>query len=1247
MEQPDLFTQPSPWLDRIGSVTHLQAFADKKDFLLGLISLDLDLEMTSMEDLRTSDELGWLLIMQSIDQLLWEAQGLIDRQEIPLSARFEVARHDINKASEKPFHFHHKQETKRRYANVVKQLTVYAIRCLAMEDEAERPPFKTTEMLRDAYDTLMESADEAQDQWAEVQGQLSDPKLKQLLETLKDKTLHFLIHILRQKTKDSEHESIMVSFLCVLSIAPDGSWHQYDAYTPWLSALVSVYRLLILKEAHLIRCKDINKKVSSGISKEDAEARSPGILSLVEARTRECMLRSMPGAEARPMQFVLRLRSYGMAAKANTAAPGFVSWDNLDLIYRGTRVTLPSLAQMLQSTLVDARQILYNQLLLQHDYSSVTDAQPATIPAIPWDKIQDNASDDTLGYSVADSLYRATSRKTETWLISFLWADPRLRATWFPNPTSPSSPPSLSALGAYLGVVDQLLEHLLLLIHLSAGLPARSPEILTIRHRNTAAGGIRNIFIDRGLVMIVTGIHKNLSQTGRLKVIHRFLPREVGTLLIYYLWLVLPFSEALMTNLPQTLSPFLWKTTCLAENQASARKYQSRATDQMLNTIRSSLRFPIQAAGSSSVEDEKEKTGEQHSTAALYPDDNYISPSIKEFTPTRMSRIMVRWGKVVGLDSLNVSSWRHISVAFGRRFIRDAAIMDGGCFAEAAGGDTDSEVSDQEDASARDIGGRSTAVNEQTGHTARTHAMIYGRGLMEASFETYSRRESYRQLSQEWHYLLAFPTALRSAAMVPQGRKGPKRAGAYVDLEQFQELQSSRWKQLRGIDLSLELDRVLNKPSAFKPGQHKVLKAIMHNSSPIVAVLPTSGGKSLLFQLPVASCPSGVTIVIVPMVSLQGDLYNRSRDMNIPTEQWRSDRIVSHARLVFVTPETAFTKAFQTYLDTLQSQAQLDRLVVDECHTILEGNVSFRPKLKELGYLAQRGVQMVYLTATLPVAEENEFFNRIFSKPKDTAFFRFPTTRPNISYCTSTFTIKGHKDIAAAAVAAVRELADQILRHQERTAKATIYCITKRETEAVAEALGCDAYYSDVGTADQKAQRLQEWMSGRHREGMYHNGRVIVATNALGLGIDIPDIRLIVHISMPRSIGNYGQQSGRAGRDGLPSQAYVLLPRLGPSDPILVSKELDASCQEFLSSSQCRRIALDRGLDGRQVRVACEEGEQKCDFCLARDRASPSASSSTRSSNPSKNCSAGDNTVYEDQETRDIRVRQGDTSRIR
>lgn len=1179
MEQPDQFTQPQPWLDRLGSVNHLRDFADQKDFLRGLISPTIDLSSTILDD---TSNLGFVFILRALDRLIWEAQGQLYRQEIPFMARFEVNRFDANTANRKPFSYSHKQETKRRYAQVVKQLMLYALRCLELDDPARRPPFKVSNKQKNAYDSLMEISDDIEDYWKQSQGDLSDQRVIETFDRLKEATLRFFMSLLCQHAKDAEHDCLMVSFLTVLSIAPDGTWHGFGILTPWLSAIVSISRLLILREAHLIRSKEVDQKVANGLSIAAAQESAPGILKLVEHRTSQCMLSSTAESEATPMQYIFRLRSYGIAANANSASPGSLTWDGLDIIYKGIRLPLQNLSTLQQSIVDAARLTLFQDLLFQQDYSLLDD-QPALLPPIPWDSIQDNAREETLGYSFLESLYQAAGESTRTWAIAHIWNRPELRARWYGRSKRPDTAPDSQALSAYAESIDQMLEHLTILIHLGGGLPARSTEILTLRHRNTAPGGTRNIFIDRGMVMLVTGIHKGLSRSQRLRVVHRFLPREVGTLLVYYLWLVLPFAEAALANIPseqvRTFSPFLWGIKGLAEVDDPSGSYAYKATDQMLQGLRLELGYT--------------QGNEKRQARPRVMDDSpqTISLSPRNFTPARMSRTLQRWGATIGVEILGISSWRHIAVAIGRRFIRDASITSQGFYNEVDNDDSDDEASDQEG-----IGEKDTIVNEQTGHTAWTSGMVYGRGLQEANFETYQRRESFRQLSQQWHYLLGFPSALQvsSASM----RSNSKRSGAHIDTEQFQELQAIRWKQLRRVDLALELKRLLGSNAIFRPGQELIMRAIMHNKSPIVAIMPTGSGKSLLFQLPAASCPGGVTVVIVPLVSLQGNLCDRTREMNIAAAQWRSNQTVGNARIIFVTPETALTKHFLTYLDVLQSQAQLDRIVVDECHTILEGNFKFRPKLRELGLLAQRGVQMVYLTATLAIADEPSFFRLINCDRKDATVFRNPTSRPNIRYGVISIDIRKSNNKRDSTSSIIRALIDQKLGTYASSAKAIVYCPSRSATEGLAEDLGCDAYYSDISTADGKAERLRAWMQGGKRD-LYQRGQVIVATNALGLGIDVPNIRLIIHLEMPRRIADYSQQSGRAGRDGLPSEAIVIVPKREPTDQMRFDQLIDPAGRAFLSGSQCRRIALDVALDGRQGRSSCEYAEERCDYCLA------------------------------------------------
>jgi superfamily II DNA helicase RecQ len=130
----------------------------------------------------------------------------------------------------------------------------------------------------------------------------------------------------------------------------------------------------------------------------------------------------------------------------------------------------------------------------------------------------------------------------------------------------------------------------------------------------------------------------------------------------------------------------------------------------------------------------------------------------------------------------------------------------------------------------------------------------------------------------------------------------------------------------------------------------------------------------MLFMLPASIAPGGTSIVVTPLVSLQGNMQERCEKARISSVQWKSNRPHDSASIVFVTPESAMTKGFAGFIIRLQEMHQLDRIVVDECHTILDGTPKFRPKLRQLGELGLKGVQMVYLTATLPPRDEEEFY---------------------------------------------------------------------------------------------------------------------------------------------------------------------------------------------------------------------------------------------------------------------------------
>ncbi|KAH5088050.1 hypothetical protein HBH72_250610 [Parastagonospora nodorum] len=160
----------------------------------------------------------------------------------------------------------------------------------------------------------------------------------------------------------------------------------------------------------------------------------------------------------------------------------------------------------------------------------------------------------------------------------------------------------------------------------------------------------------------------------------------------------------------------------------------------------------------------------------------------------------------------------------------------------------------------------------------------------------------------------------------------------------------------------------------------------------------TGAGKSILFMLP-ASVSTGLTIVVVPLVALRFDMKERCDKLRIASAEWNSRRSDESAQIMFVTPEAAVGEAFGQYMNRQQAMGRLDRIVVDECHVVLDSLGGFRSRMLGLSRLLRAETQMVYLTATLQPREEQVFLDVMGLPPKqELAWFRGQTTRKNIRY---------------------------------------------------------------------------------------------------------------------------------------------------------------------------------------------------------------------------------------------------------
>lgn len=311
---------------------------------------------------------------------------------------------------------------------------------------------------------------------------------------------------------------------------------------------------------------------------------------------------------------------------------------------------------------------------------------------------------------------------------------------------------------------------------------------------------------------------------------------------------------------------------------------------------------------------------------------------------------------------------------------------------------------------------------------------------------------------------------------------------------------------------------------SLRPGQQEVITRVLAGKSTL-AVMPTGAGKSLCYQLPALMLP-GVTVVVSPLIALMQDQYDGLRALGVAAVQVNSalpnDELQAaqqairdgSARIVLTTPERLADDAFQALL---MAGSPVSLMVVDEAHCISQWGHDFRPAYLEIAPARQKlgKPPVLALTATAAGAVADDIRAQLgiaAGGMVDTGSYR-----PNLDYAVESFASAAEK--MARTVALVRESSGAGL----------VYTATVKAAEAVRDAL-LAADLTDVGLyhgrlpAEERHDVQQRFMDGALR--------VVVATNAFGLGIDKQDIRFVVHHQMPGALDAYYQESGRAGRDG-------------------------------------------------------------------------------------------------------------------
>lgn len=357
----------------------------------------------------------------------------------------------------------------------------------------------------------------------------------------------------------------------------------------------------------------------------------------------------------------------------------------------------------------------------------------------------------------------------------------------------------------------------------------------------------------------------------------------------------------------------------------------------------------------------------------------------------------------------------------------------------------------------------------------------------------------------------------------------------------------------------------------FRPLQQEIIDAVLEGKD-VLALLPTGGGKSICFQVP-ALMKEGICLVVSPLIALMKDQVEKLQRSGIPAlsiysgmsfkevKQTLARAASGDYKFLYLSPERLETKLFLEFLPLLP----VNLLAVDEAHCISQWGYDFRPPYTRIASIREtlKGIPVLALTASATRLVQDDICNKLaFGKQQQR--FQQSFERPNLSYSVFNTASKQNKLL-------------DILNNVPGTA--IVYCKSRRQTKEIAELLtlnriSADHYHAGLGN-EARNKKQENWIN--------NTCRVIVSTNAFGMGIDKPDVRVVVHYDVPDCVENYYQEAGRAGRDG--KKAYAVLLYTGKE----LEKLLDQADIRFPGTATLKNIYIAL-MNHLQVEAGSGEG---------------------------------------------------------